>query len=263
MKIGIVTQQSTIGASMFEVILATVFEKTQSQKACIIANKNLSGMKKMCLYNASMQGKDSFAMYRAMLGGTTLDDNELFDYAYRLGKGEVFAVDCIEGCIKNTDDLEFFLNTIQRLKTPMVLVEVNGDPSSQYNTKILESVDAILVLFDVSVSGLDFIKNYKSLVPNHVFVKSAYVCMKYDRQAVPEKIIAKEVGVKERDILQFPYCTRLIKSGMDGTVDTLVESIVVGEASVLPLRQKMLDVMQHLYDNGKSKYIRGLDKWCK
>jgi hypothetical protein len=208
-------------------------------------------------------GLKSVNVYNAAIKSALASQTDILDYAYRIGDEEVFAYD-IFSSTRDSDDLDsLFVTTINNLKAELIIIEINGDINSEFNTKIIKECDAILNIFNCNMASMDAVKEYKDTFDKHCVLRTGYICQKYDANTLSESRVAKAIDNNRRTLMTVPYNGSVIVESYNRNLNSLAALIAKGDASVIALRMKLLEIMQYLFDTGKYKYIKGIDTWYK
>lgn len=263
------------GKSSFISLLATTFASTQQKRVAIFSTGDINELISLneTMDNASLI--KSANIYRAQILSSSIREEEIWDYGFRLGEGEVFAFDIAPRTLPINEQVEVFEKTLARVKAPMVLVEIQGDPTEDLNKHILKICDVVLYVFNFNPKDIKVVKHFmgnadpqvikeklNTLDPNIVY-KTGYICQKFDNCATSEKEVAKLLNVDSKNVMQVPYNPVVAKLCMQGRLNNAARLIVKGSHEIVALRPKLLEVMQYLYDNQSRKYIKGVDKWAR
>lgn len=265
MNVAVISNGTQQGKTSFVMMLATIFSRTQHRKVAVFRDattEDVGRMVDLSQVNGKSDSK-SVNIFRAMLESATLSGDEYYDYALRIGNEEAFLFDIYNSSLEISELDEVFYKTVKRIKSDLNLIEVTGDLSDERTKKILEFADVILYVFNHDRKGLDMLNNYIKEYDYTYQRKTGYVCQKFEKEAVSDKQVAKEIGMNRRNILFIPYNPVIIKESLDGTLDLIAKDVATGLAPVINLRMGFLEVMQYLFDSARVKYIKGVNEWYK
>lgn len=264
MTIAVISSQGIAsGKTSFISLLASVFAHTQQKRVAIFSTDRINELLGINETKETASLIKSANIYRAQLLSATIKDQDIWDYGFRLGEEEVFAFDIAPRTLPIEEQKEIFSKTLARVKTPMALIELKGDPFEELNKFLLESCDVVLYVFNQNVKDFEMVRKYKDTVSKNVAVKTGYICQRFDANIMGEKMVARQIGVQVTNLMQIPYNAVIAKECVDGKLNTIARFIAKGHYEVLNIRPKILEVMQYLYDTGSKKYIKGVEKWAK
>ena len=264
MNIAVISSQGIAsGKTSFVSLLASVFAHTQQKRVAIFSTDRINELLGINETKETASLIKSANIYRAQLLSATIKDQDIWDYGFRLGEEEVFAFDIAPRALPIEEQKEIFSKTLARVKTPMALIELKGDPFEELNKFLLESCDVVLYVFNQNVKDFEMVRKYKDTVSKNVAVKTGYICQRFDANIMGEKMVARQIGVQVTNLMQIPYNAVIAKECVDGKLNTIARFIAKGHYEVLNIRPKILEVMQYLYDTGSKKYIKGVEKWAK
>lgn len=262
MKVAIVSnQESQVGKSVLTVLLGGLFAQTQEKRAVIFSTGNLKSLHNQVNLGTVDTKIKTMNIYKALLQSASLQDNELLDYADRIGSDSLYSYDIFSSKITEQDEEDLFLKTLEKCNYELILVEVKGNLFTNFNTNVLRQSDAILYVFNLNPSSIEMLKEYNNTYDKNCVVRTGYVCQKYEPAVRSEKRIAKELGVNKKLLMQLPYNSNIMEACLDGELNSLISKIRTGDASVANLRINLLKIMQYLFDSNGIKYIKGVESW--
>lgn len=264
MNIAVISSPKTAsGQSSFISMLASVFSLTQDKRAAILSTDDINDIISMNETKDTQSLVKSPNVYRAQIMSASIKNEDIWDYGFRLGIENVYAFDIAPKTLPPDEQVDVFSKTLARIKAPMVLLEITGDPCSDTNTELLKLCDVVLYVFNHTPKEYAHIKRYiETSKAGHV-INTGYVCQRMDARVTSEKAISKEINVDVKRIMQIPYNPVIPKEAMKGKLNTLADYIARGHYEVVELRMKFLEIMQYLYDGSSKKYIKEVSKWGK
>lgn len=263
MKIGIISNVPRTGKTTLMLALGHAYSRSQQSKVAIFSTGQLNHVVEQLL---RVQEKDEAAtagVFRAMLETGIIRGEDLFDYAIRSGRDEVYIFDLFNrgGDIKR-DSLDFLVETVKSIQAKMTLVEIKGNPKEEGNQKMIDSCDVILNVFNLDNQSISEAKAYdKSLTDIQRKRTMVYICSMYDPRVVSEKKLSGIFGKGQKDIMTFENNPSLEKLFIDGDYDVYADRLVSGHEDLIKTRSEMLRLMQFMYDDGKRKRIKEIKDW--
>lgn len=249
------------GKTTLATLLASTFSISQSRRASIFTTGDVREMLSMVRVKDNYQAIKSIGVFRAMLETATIDDNSVYDYAFKLPDAETYFFDLFSPDMSEEKKMEIISETMRKVTRDLVIVEINGDLNSALNKQVLEEAHVVFNVFNQSMKSMLLLKDYNESISDDLFQKSLAVCQKYDKDVSSEKEIAKILGIVQRNLIVMPYISMIGHDAIKGELDTLCRFIIKGNQVMLPMRQKLLELMQVLYDQPKRKVIREVREW--
>ena len=263
MKVAVISEQPQVGRSSFSILLGTVFSRTQMKKSVIFPTNPADELFMLAEPKDVKTSAKSVSVYQAMIGTAAVEDKHLYDYAYRIGEEETYIFDIYGSTMRRSDLNELFHKTLKRVDAELTIIDVSADVKDEETLEILRNVDVILYCFTTNEKSYKAVREYITTVEPNITRRTGYVCLKHDKQAVSDKQVSKEIGIKLREIMFIPYNSVVIKEGLNHNLHSLAKFIAGGHTEVLNLRIRLLEVMQFLFDSGRFKYIKGVNEWHK
>lgn len=264
MKVAVISNEpSQTGKSSLCVLLASLFARTQHKRVAIFSTGDLASLFSLVQYDNRATQSKSVGVYNALLQSAAIDADGIYDYAYKIGKEEVYGVNIFSATMDTEGLDKLFLTSVDRINADLVLVEVQGDINEEFNKRAIDRCDAILNVFNMSMKSINAVKDYINSYDTRAVLRTGYICQKYDAKALSEKRIASGVGIGQRGLILIPYNPIIINYGYMGMLNTLAKEIALGHAEVINLRSRLLEIMQFLFDSPNHKYIKGVDTWHK
>ena len=262
MRVAVISSEELVGKSNTIILLASLFARTQRKRVTIFSTGDMTNILKS-VETKTLENNliTSPPVFRAVLQSHDLINDELFDYAIRIGEEEVYAFNIWGQSIAEHELQELTLETLKRVNTPLVLVEVNGDLNSEYNKAVMENVDAYLYIFNTNFKSIENLQAYMKSGNRRMINRTGIICQKYNPKIISEKKLAALVGTAARNFLTIPYNAVYEKHALEGNLNIVAKHIANGNPEVVKSRIKLLEIMQWLFDSPKNKYILGIDKW--
>lgn len=262
MKVAVVSNQvGQVGKSVLSLLLSLTFSYTQQRQAIILSTGNCSELYAQCSIDKSQDGLRNTNIYKALMQNAALQGDDILDYADRIGKTNVFAFNIFDAQIEKEQLEALFCNTLDSLKSELILVEVSGDLKSNLNRQVLEMCDAILYVFNPNQYSIHAMQDYKTNFDRNCVVRTGYVCQQYCPDMISENRIVKTLGIDKKCFMYLPYNEAVVKACYYGEIESLVKPIVSGAPETISLRNKLLELMQYLFDAPNYKYIKGYTDW--
>lgn len=264
MKVAILSNQpGQVGKSVLSILFSTLFSITQGKTAVLFSTEDMQGLYNMVNVSAVASQIKSMSVYKALLETNALMGNEIIDYSDRIGSTDVFAFNIFSAAMERSDLESIFIDTLNKCDVELSLVEIKGDVNSPFNKRILYMCDAIMYVFNPNRSSIEAMKEYKEKIDKRLLLKTGFVCQQYDANVLSEKRLAKDADINLRNLTVVPRCASIAKFAYDGNLEQLAEAIKVGLPEVTILRPKLLEIMQSIFDDGRIKYIKGVEHWLK
>jgi len=264
MKVAIVSNQpGQTGKSVLAILFGTLFATTQKKRVSIFSTGDMKDLYDMVNITSINSQTKSINVYKALMMSASIRGDEIIDYSDRIGDSEVYAFNLFSAKIDSTELEELFLTTLNKCNTELSLVEIQGDLKSEFNQKVLHNCDTIIYVVNPNRASVEQFHKFQEEMPRRVLLKTGYVCQHYNSNILSEKKLAKDMKVNIRDFKVLPESPAVTKAAYLGDLDKLVKSIKEGVPEVLPLRVKLLEIMQSIFDDGNVKYIKGVDQWFK
>ena len=198
-----------------------------------------------------------------MLESTSDKDTTLFHYGLKQGDEAVYLYDVMNASMDAQAKREFFLECIDRLPSDLTLIEITGDYNSDWNRDVMSHCDCFLVLFDTSKKGLALAADFRANEKVEVVERSAFILARYDPAVIGEKKIHKTTNIPNKVMFQWPYNVQVCKLGYDGILDQAAYDIIIGQGNLLPLRERIAELMRFCFDSPNRKIIREVTKWSR
>lgn len=265
MKVAVISKNnSSVGKSSFIIMLASLFSRTQRKTVALFSTDDASeSFMEMAMVDDRATVTKTVSVYKALLESEIIHSEEVLDYGMRVGNENVWLYNIFSAAMKKHEIEELFLKTIGRIKVDLVLVEVKGDLNSEFNCKVLNECDAILCLFESSRQSLNFVKDYVENFDRKIVARTGYVCQKFEADAISGKRLLNYAGLHERSTMFIPYSPFVVEHTWKGDLNIVAKKICDCEPKVLPLRMKLVEVMQYLFDTNTYKYIKDYTNWYK
>lgn len=264
MKVAVISNLETQqGRSSFITLLSSVFSRSQHKKVTILSTGPMKHFLDSVEVKASMTAVKSVSVLKVVMSSSNVQEEEMNDYAIRIGSEEVYAYDIFSSTLAKDDLQSLFMSILKQSKSELVLVEVVGSPDEPFNKQVLESVDAIVNVFNHNPASIEAVRDYVDNGDRDIVRRTGFVCQKYDPDAISEAKLGKFIKMNARNFIVIPYNSVIQKECMNGTLNTLAKFICKGHSEVVNLRSKLLEVMQFLFDSPRHKYIKGVNEWHK
>lgn len=261
MKVAVISPDKTsCGKSSFIYLLAGVYSRSQAKSVSIYSLADTVEDKYMVTLNGNGVGTKSPTVFKAMMETSSIGKEDIHDYAIRVGKEDVYLFDFYSCSLDTYDKDQMLVNCMALDSSNLVLVELH-ETESRLSKEILEQCDQVIVMFGTSPKSINAIKTFKETSRAEILHKASYVISQYNPNVMSESKLSKFTGIAVRNTLQFPYNTLIAKETLEGTLDTLCSYIVRGHYELANMRPKMQEVMQVLFDTGRTKSIKPINEW--
>lgn len=264
MKVAVISDpDSRSGKTVFNIVLGTLFARTQQRTTVLLATDKMNDALESVRVKRNKSLLTSVAMLESVLTGGSTMKSSVLDYGIHIGEDKCYAYDIYDSSYDMEHLNSVLMKAVKKIKAELVLVEVNGSVTGAFEQELLREADVVLYLFNTNLKSLKHLVNYKESMPEEIERKTGYICSMYNPEVIGEKLLAKKIASSVKNVMLFPYNPHLAKEAMNGTLDTVAPHIAKGDALVLNLRSKLLEVMQYLFDTGTVKYILDMTKWFK
>lgn len=251
------------GKSSFMVLLGTLFAHTQAKSSALLSTDKCVEVIKTVQCKENKSVSNSIAILSTVVANGLVTEDKLYNYAMQLGKENCFLFDLFDSNYDRDRSNELLLNLMARLKSELVLIEVKGNYESEFNQKVLQEADLVLCLFNMGIRSFERVAEFYQKANLAMKRKTGFVCMRYDPNVISEKAISKRVSIPQSNIMLCPYNVIIPKLALSGKLDTIAGLIAEGNAEVINLRPKMVEVMQYIFDSSEVKYIKPHTSWYK
>lgn len=261
MKIGVMSNTPRTGKSTVLTALAYTYSRTQKKQVAIFSTGSLESLVKPILRINNKDSAASAGVFRALLETRSLTGNQLFDYAIRGGRDEVFIFDLFDRTKDQSKALDFLHATLDTIRSEMVLVKICGSHKLSGNKLIMDSCDVILNVFNPDMQSINEVVSYAGTLTEAQKRKTIFVCNSLDDRILSEK---KVTGMMRKNPIQFStvyYTPGMIKLFMDGDYSAFADKILTGHEELMQVRGQLEKLMQVLYDDGKRKRIIPIKDW--
>lgn len=264
MKIGIISNVDRVGKTYFGIALSHVYARSQKSKVAYFTTSALTHVIEPIMQTQDKDESATAGVFKAMLETGTIRGDELFNYAVRSPRDEVYFFDLFNRRSNQTQNLDFLLRTINLIKANMIIVEICGDPASDVNTKLLEDCNVILNLFTADNSSIKAIREFDKSISEEIRYKTRYICSMYDPRILSEKKVSALLGKGRNDIHQFSYNPGIAKLFLNGDYCEFADKTVYGTSEeFVSTRGEFLTILQMLYDEPGRKRIKELKDWSE
>lgn len=262
MKVAVVTNQvGQVGKSTLSLLLGLLFSATQNKEAVILSTGDAKSLYSQCNISRTYNALNNTNIYYALMKNAALKGGEIIRYADRIGNYNTFAFNLFDAKLEKEQLRSLFDVTLSKVASELVIVEVNGDINSDLNHHALIECGAIFYVFNPNKESIAKLQQYTKEYDQNCVQRTIFVCQQYNLDMISENHFVKDVGISKRSFIYLPYNTAVLKACYNGEVDTLIPSIIKGEPETIALRQKLLELMQVLFDTGNVKYIKGFTEW--
>lgn len=262
MKVAVVSNQSgQVGKSVVSLLLGLTFSVTQGRKAVILSTGDATSMYNQCSIDKSNDSLRNANIFGALMRNEALSDSQILDYADRIGQTETFVFNLFDTSIEEEKLHDLFMNTLSRLRTDLVIVEVAGDLKSDLNCEAMEACGAIFYVFKPNLDSIAKLQDYLNNGNRSWVSRTIFICQEYCPETISESRFTKGVGIAKKTFIYLPYNVAVVKACYDGMLESLIPSIIKGEPDTIDMRQKLLEMMQVLFDSTRVKYIKDFSKW--
>ena len=263
MNIAVISNHETqVGLSSLVSMLATVYAKTQNSKVAIFTTGKVEDYFRLTGIVQREGGLRSANNTIAMLNGTIVKDEDLWDYGYRLGKEEAYVFDINSSVATAESKKHTFSKALSRINADMCIYEIKGRSSDPVNDYLISQADVILDVFATSPNSIYKAKNFKAKHKEYA-KKLFFVCQKFDRDATSAKQLGSLLEVTPDKLYCIPYNVTVIKESMNGTLENIAARIMQGSADVVNIRTELVRLLKALYNDSKHKVIKEVSEWNK
>lgn len=264
MKVGVLSLGQSMGKTHFISVLSGVFSRSQQRSVAILSTG--SAVDNIEIVDVKVRDDDvgNALIFRSMLNAAEKGDKSLFDYGLRQGDENVFIFDVLNNSMEDYAKHEFFLECMDKLPADLIMIEIVGDYKDPWNQEVLKNCDCYFALIDTSKKGLRLAANYRANETPSIVRRTAFVLSRYNPVTIGEKKIHKTTNIPQAVLFQWPYNVQISKMGYDGVLNNAAYDMINGSGTTLiPLREKMQECMQFMFDSPARKIIRDIDRWSK
>lgn len=262
MKVAVISGLgSPCGKSTFCFLLGMLFARTQQRTSILLATDKMEDLLSSVRVNKDKSLLTSVAMIESILATSNAASTGSHDHGIHFGKDSCFAYDLYDSTYDREHLNDTLLLAMNKIKSDLTLVEVNGAYDGNFERRLLKEVDAILYLFTTSLRSMKDLMQYRERMSEEITRKTGYICSMYNPDVISEKAIAKQISSSVKNVMLFPYNANLAKEALAGALDSIPAYIAAGRSEVINLRGKLLEIMQYLFDTPKVKYILDISKW--
>lgn len=262
MKIGIISSIPRTGKSTVMLSLGYTFSRSQRKKVALFSTGSLEHIVSPLMQTQEEDEANSVGVFRAMLETRSINGPQLFDYAIRGGRDEVFIFDLFDKSKDINKTMEFLCSTIRTIQSDMVLVEIAGDLNAQGNKEVMAACDVLLYVFMTDLTSISAMKAYSASLDDKAKAKTVYVCDAYDQRILSEKKLSGLTQKGQREVQCIGYSPSMIKLFIDGDLSGFADKVVGGHEDFVKLRSQQEKLMQVLYDDAKRKRIIPIKDWA-
>lgn len=267
MKVAVLSVVPTCGKSVLIELLAGVYTRSQGKLAAVFSTGDAQDNIELIESEASddLTLDSPYVVRAALEGGIDQKDKfSILSYGTRAGDENVYVFDILGSKMAEEDKEEFFLTAIERIPVELTLIEICGDPKSEFNTKVLSACDCSIVLIDQSKKGLRKLLTYFDGMDIPAVRDNHAICVsRFDPDVSSDKKLATLTGLPQKSIYKLYELPIIKKYALDGNLDRIVYNIVHGDAIGIQQRQPIMDLMKFIYDTDDRKIIREYDRWFK
>lgn len=263
MRIAVVSDTKQVGKTCIMELLGSVFARSQQRTVCLLSTSRLNSLFSYADVEKNSDKMRNPSVLKVLVEGGKLAGNDILNYAYRIGKEEVYAFDTYDSSMTAKDSNGLLLHLLGGVKTDLTIVEVTGKLDNPFNKEVLKNVDAVLYVFTQSYESIEGVKAYIETYKDTLYPRTCFVCNKYDEMVCGDKKLMALTGLKLMSLIVMPYNSTIMSYCLDGKLASLSKYIVSGFAEVINLRMKLLEMMQFFFDTGSHKYIKGVNEWNK
>lgn len=264
MRVAVLSVVPTLGKTTFCSILAGVFSRSQNREAAIFSTGSARDNIETVEVRVKQEELANAHTFKAMVDAAEKRDRELLHYGVRQGDDNVFIYNIMDSIMEEDDKFDLLKTAMGKIPTDLILVEIEGDPNSDFNKKVIAECDCSIILFTTSYKSMQKVKEIYGNLSLAEKKSCGFLCSMYNSTIISEKALSKQINIPMENIMYFPYSNLIQKMGIEQQVDYAAYKIAIGqEPALLIFRQRIQEVMQHLFDSPTRKIIRGLDKWYK
>lgn len=262
MKVAVVSNQSgQVGKSVVCLLLGLMFSATQSRRSVLLSTGDAKSMYDQCSIDRSNDRLRNTNIFNALMQNAALSDNQILDYADRIGKTDTFAFNLFDSSMEESKLQELFINTLHRLSTDLVVVEAKGDLRSSINSEIMSICGAIYYVFNPNLASIAAMQEYIKNFDQNWVSRTIFICQQYCPEVISENHFLKNINIPKKLFIYLPYNTAVLKACYEGEIERLIPLIVKGDGQTINMRQKLLEMMQVLFNARGIKYIKEFSEW--
>lgn len=254
---------SRAGKTAFIVLVSGLFTLLKRERAAVFSDSRTEDYPKMCSMSDDNKASGYMSVLRANLMNDCINQEDLFAYGRLISSTMCYVFDIMHATLSDVDIEEMFMKCVNLCESQLLFVDINGSKEEDKTNRIIESCDALFYLFNCDYKSIEEAKVYRESMPAEFLNITGFVCTRFDPRAISEKFIASKLGIKQRALLLFPYNQMILKSSMEGNLNSLCKSIMVGDPTVVDLRVKLQEILAFLFneDRDKFKYIPDIKDW--
>lgn len=262
MKVAVVTnQEGQTGKSVLSLLLGLLFSATQDKESVILSTGDASSMYAQCNIGMAQGALNNTNIYNALMKNAALKGEEIIRYADRISTYNTYAFNLFNARLEEGQLRKLFEVTLAKVVSELAIVEIKGDLNSELNHYALMECGAIFYVFNPNKESIAKLQQYTREYDKNCVQRTIFICQNYPLNMVSENHFVKDIGIAKRSFIYLPYNEAVVKACYEGNVDSLIPSIIKGEPETITLRQKLLEMMQALFDTDRYKYIRGFAEW--
>jgi len=263
MKVALISMESRCGKTTFAQILGGIYSRSQFGKYVALLT---TGDCKSYLDNMNIRNLNEITnpnTLATVLNNST-DENikQVFDYGIRQGQENVFIFNTTNE--QRPEEGDKLLSTcISSIPANLTIVDVQGSPLEERNKVMINKCNVILYVLTPCLESFRAFKEYYNSLSRVQQAHIAVVVSKVDSEAISDRQIEANIGIPSNLVTTFPYSSLIQKYALDRNIESIPYMIYTQDVNWIKFRQKMLDIMQLLFDDAGRKVIRGLDKWLR
>lgn len=263
MKVAVLSTAPGLGKTYLLATLAGVYARSQRKSAAILSTGNIMDNIDIIDSGGVKDASEELYVFKSILDNTIDRNEELLNFGVRQGLENVYIYDTMHAKIDWEEMKEFFIDSMKKIPVDLTLVEVTADCPSDLKDLIMSNCDCFLMLTDLSQKGLKALKEFTETAPPAVTFRTGFVISKYDTRVTTEKKISTFTTLDVKRMMYFPYNVAIARLALNGILDQAAYNLVSGDPELIPIRMRILELMQFIFDTDKRKIIRGVDKWSK
>lgn len=264
MKVAVLSAVPTCGKTTLIEILGGVYSRSQGREVVVFNTGDATDNLEVVTCQSKVGSLDNPHILKAMVDNAGEDASSLLNYGMQAGDEHVFIYDILNAVMSDADKVEFLMTSIKKIPADLTLIEIEGDPMSSLNRKVLNECDCSIILCGTSNKDCRKLTELFNGMPNcKAKVNRAIVLSKYDAAVCSDKRFAEKIGLKSQNVFKFPYNLQAAKLAFNGELDRICYNIIFGDYEVVNFRKPCQDLMEFLFNSETRKVIRSIDRWFK
>lgn len=264
MKVAVISAVPMCGKSTLIEILGGVYSRSQGRDVVVLSSGDSSDIINMVTNFTKNEVLDNPYIIKSMVENSSGNNKDLLNYGIQAGDEHVYIYNVMDSVMEQKDKEDFLIEAITKIPAGLSLIEICGDPYSEFNQRVYKECDCMLVLTDCSQKGIKAYKNLIENFPNKILkMNKALILSRLDANVASDKKLSELLGVKINEFYKFPYNAVVGKQSLNGSLDKVIYNILVADHEVVNLRMPMQELMEFMFNTPTRKIVRSIDRWYK